>query len=77
MGITFVYWISATYTATYSSTPYYWIMLNLLVSRATKIGTAMGITGIGRLCNAIVAMHIESFVLYTVNLSLNYWRVDC
>ena len=38
-----------------------------LVLHARSIRTAVGITGIGRLCNAVVTMLIESCVIYAVS----------
>ena len=81
MGAMFIYQNGAVFTAEWSILPYYWITLSLnviltlmivvrLTVHARKTRTSMGITGIGRLCNAIVTILIESCALYAVSLSL-------
>ena len=83
MGIVWIYQTTATYTAflEWSALPYCWIALSLnvlltlmisirLILHARSTRTAMGITGIGRLCNTIVTIFVESCALYTASLSL-------
>ena len=65
----------------WSALPYYWVTLSLnilltlmisirLVLRARGIRTAVGIAGIGGMCNAVVTMFIESCALYATSLLL-------
>ena len=70
---------SAQLTSSYwSAIPYFSISISLdliltlmivirLVVYARNTRTAMGITGVGGLCKAIVTMLIESSIIYAVN----------
>ena len=81
MGTMFIYQNVSDYANEWTALPYYSISLSLNViltlmivirialhTRNTR--TAMGITGIGRLCTAIITMLIESCALYAVSLLL-------
>ena len=81
MGITFIYQGTVGNTTDWSAIPYYSISLSLNVILTFMIVTrlvlyvrdtraAIGVTGIGGLCNAIVTMLIESCALYSVTLLL-------
>ena len=81
MGIVFIYQSATTYIIQWSALSYYSISLSLnilltlmivirLILHARDNHTAMGITGIGGLCNAIATMLIESCAIYAVGSSL-------
>ena len=81
MGIVLVYQTATAYTIPWSALSYYSISLSLnilltlmivirLVLHARNTHTAMGISGIGGLCNAIITMLIESCAIYAVGSSL-------
>ena len=91
MGIAFDYQSSLlNLTATlWSGLPYFTISLSLnilltlmisirLIMHARSIRTAVGIAGIGGLCNAVVAMLIESCVICAVSslLVIGPWAAD-
>ena len=81
MGIMNIYQSTASYTNAWSTIPYYSLSLSLNViltlmiiirialhTRNTR--TAMGITGVGGLCTAIITMLIESCALYAASVLL-------
>ena len=85
MGIALNYWVAkggvANALVWWSTLPYYSISLALdilltlmiiirLVLLVRKTRTALGRTGAGGLCRAIITMLIESCVLYAVSLLL-------
>ena len=90
MGIAYDYQNSLQGTTTaWAGLPYFTISLSLnilltlmisvrLITHARSIRTAVGIAGIGRLCNAIVTMLIESCVIYAVSslLVIGPWAAD-
>ena len=78
MGIVFFYQRTHMTSTLWSAIPYFSISLSLntlltlmiitrLVLYARKTRTALGITGIGGLCKAIVIMLVESCTIYAVN----------
>ena len=79
MGIMDIYQSATSYTVDWSAVPYYSISVSLNVlltfmivvrialhTRNTR--AAMGVTGVGGLCNAIITMLIESCALYAVSV---------
>ena len=78
MGITFVYQNAKASGAFWSSLPYFSISLSLdilltimivarLILHTRNTRTALGMSGIGGLCKAIIMMLVESCALYAVN----------
>ena len=78
MGTAFVYQDSRVTTAVWSALPYYSVSLSFnilltlmiitrLVLHARNTRNALGITGIGGLCRAVVTIFVESCALFTVN----------
>ena len=78
MGITFVYQNEKMPDKFWSSLPYFSISLSLdilltlmivvrLIVYTRNTRTALGMSGIGGLCKAIVVMFVESCALYAVN----------
>ena len=90
MGIAYDYQNSLLeLTTAWAGLPYFTISLSLnilltlmisirLVLHARSIRTAVGIAGIGKLCNAIVTMLIESCVIYAMSslLVIGPWSVS-
>ena len=81
MGITYVYLNAAAFTSDWTTLPYFSLSLALniiltfmivirLVLYVRTIRNALGVSGIGRLCNHIVTMLVESCALYSVSLVL-------
>ena len=79
MGSMFIYQGAVTSTTDWSAIPYYSITLSLnviltlmivvrLVLHTRNTRAALGITGIGGLCNAVITMLIESCALYAAGL---------
>ena len=78
MGAMMVYQSAQLTSSYWSAIPYFSISISLdliltlmivirLVVYARNTRTAMGITGVGGLCKAIVTMLIESSIIYAVN----------
>ena len=78
MGITFVYQNTQVNGASWSALPYWSISLSLnilltlmivvrLILHTRDTRNALGITGIGGLCKAIIIMLVESCALFAVN----------
>ena len=81
VGTVFIYQHVATYTIERTALPYYSILLSLnvlltfmivirIILHARNTRNALGITGIGGLCKAVVTMLVESCALYAVSLAL-------
>ena len=83
MGIMYIYQTveNYTYLLDWAVLPYYWMTLSLnvlltlmicirIILQTRKTRTALGIAGVGRLCNTIVTMLVESCALYAVSLAL-------
>ena len=78
MGTAFIYQNARVSRPVWSALPYYSISLSLnilltlmivvrLIMHTRNTRTALGISGIGGLCKAIVIMLVESCALYAVN----------
>ena len=78
MGITFVYQAAQVSSTVWSTLPYFTISLSLnvlltlmiiirLILHTRNTRTAVGITGIGALCKAVIIILVESCALYAVN----------
>jgi hypothetical protein len=89
MGIVYVYQNAMTLTSEWSTIPYLSISLSLnvmltlmivirLVLHVRNTRAAMGVTGMGGMCNPIITMLIESCALYSVSLALviGPWAAD-
>ena len=81
MGITYVYQNAVTFTSEWATLPYFSLSLALniiltfmivirLVLHVRTSRNALGVSGIGGLCNPIVTMLVESCALYSVSLVL-------
>ena len=90
MGILFIYQNTVlTSSIQWSAVPYFSISLSLnvlltlmivirLILHTRNTRTALGITGIGGLCKAVIAMLIESCALYAVSslLVIGPWSTE-
>ena len=81
MGIMFVYQDAGQIDGVWSALPWFTISLSLnilltlmivvrLILHTRSCRTALGITGIGGLCKAIITMLVESCALYAVGSAL-------
>ena len=81
VGIVYIYQAVTAYAIERAAVPYYSILLSLnvlltfmivirLILHARNTRNALGITGIGGLCKAVVTMLVESCALYAVSLAL-------